>query len=115
MPEILWEDITEGLKAFRKVFQGRLTLQIMFVASNKSCAAAIAKAALEIAPDLIEINTPLRASPAKPLLPEDLAEVTGIFRRICGDKIQVRSVYEAKREKSKPFSQPLTERRRGKE
>ena len=115
MMEILWEDVMAGLKAFRKVFQGRLTLQIMFVASNKSCAAAIAKQALEIAPDLIEINTPLRISPAKPLSPEDLAEVAGIFRGICGDKIPARSVYEAKREKSKPFSQPLTERRRGKE
>jgi wyosine [tRNA(Phe)-imidazoG37] synthetase (radical SAM superfamily) len=115
MPEILWENIVRGLKAFRKIFRGRLILQIMFVASNKSCAEAIAKTAWEIAPDLIEINTPLRVSPVKPLSPEALTEVTAIFRRVCGEKIQVRSVYEAKREKSAPFCQPSTERRRGKE
>ena len=115
MPEILWEDIVEGLKAFRKVYQGHLTLQVMFVASNKACAAAIAKIAHQIGPEEVEINTPLRASPVKPLSLEDIEEITAIFRGICGAKIKVRSVYEAKREKSRPFCQPSTERRRGKE
>ena len=115
MPEILWEDIVEGLKAFRKVYQGHLTLQVMFVASNKALAADIAKIALEIGPNEIEINTPLRDSPVKPLSIEDIAAVTETFRRTCGDRIKVRSVYEAKRGKSRPFCQPSTERRRGKE
>ena len=115
MPEILWEDIVEGLKAFRKVFQGHLTLQVMFIASNKVCAAAIAKIAHQIGPDEVEINTPLRACAVKPLSVEDMAEITAIFRGICGAKIKVRNVYEAKREKSQPFCQPSTERRRGKE
>ena len=115
MSEILWEDIVEGLKAFRKVYQGHLTLQVMFVASNKACAAAIAKIAHQIGPDEVEINTPLRDSPVKPLSIEDIEEITAIFRGICGAKIKVRSVYESKREKSRPFCQPSTERRRGKE
>lgn len=115
MSEIRWEDIVGGLKAFRKVYRGHLTLQVMFVASNKSCAAAIAKIAHEIGPDEIEINTPLRACAVNPLSLEDLEEITAIFRGICGAKIKVRSVYEAKREKSLPFCQPSTERRRGKE
>ena len=115
MPEILWEEIVEGLKAFRKVYQGHLTLQVMFAASNKACAAAIAKIAHQIGPEEVEINTPLRASPVKPLSLEDIEEITAIFRGICGAKIKVRSVYEAKREKSQPFCQPSTERRRGKE
>ncbi len=115
MAEILWPDIVEGLKAFRKVYRGHLTLQIMFVASNKACAAAIAALALQIGPDEIEINTPLRVCAVKPLSLEAMEEITAIFRRICGDKIKVRSVYEEKREKSQPFCQPSTERRRGKE
>lgn len=115
MPEILWEDIVAGLKAFRKVFRGRLVLQVMFVASNKACAPELAKIAREIGPDEIELNTPLRTCAVKPLLLEDFSEITAIFRGICGAGIRVRSVYEAKREQSHPFCQPSTERRRGKE
>jgi wyosine [tRNA(Phe)-imidazoG37] synthetase (radical SAM superfamily) len=115
MPEIRWEDIVAGLKAFRKVYQGYLTLQVMFLASNKAIAAALAKIAHQIGPNEIEINTPLRACSVKPLSIEAMEEITAIFRGICGDKIKVRSVYEAKREKSLPFCQPSTERRRGKE
>jgi wyosine [tRNA(Phe)-imidazoG37] synthetase (radical SAM superfamily) len=115
MPEILWENIVGGLKAFRKIYQGHLTLQVMFIASNKACVAAIAKLAHEIDPDEVEVNTPLRTCAVKPLSIEAMEEVTAIFRGICGDKIKVRSVYEVKREKSRPFCQPSTERRRGKE
>jgi wyosine [tRNA(Phe)-imidazoG37] synthetase (radical SAM superfamily) len=115
MPEILWEDIVEGLKMFRKIYQKHLVLQVMFVASNKACAAAIAKIAHQIGPEEVEINTPLRASAVKPLSIEVIEEITAIFRGICGEQIKVRSVYEVKREASLPFCQPSTERRRGKE
>lgn len=115
MPEILWEDMVEGLKAFRKVFKGCLTLQVMFMASNKASAAAIAQIAHQIAPNEIEINTPLRACAVKPLSIEEIEEITAIFRGICGAESKVRSVYEVKREKIQPFCQPSTERRRGKE
>jgi len=115
MPEVLWENIVEGLKSFRKIYQGHLTLQVMFVASNKACAAAIAKIAHQIGPNEVEINTPLRVCAVKPLSIEEITEITAIFRGICGAGIKVRSVYEEKREKSRPFCQPSTERRRGKE
>lgn len=115
MPEIRLDDIVEGLKAFRKAYKGHLTLQVMFVASNKACAAAIAKIAHQIGPDEVEVNTPLRACAVKPLSIEDMEEIAAIFRGICGDGIKVRSVYEVKREKIQPFSQASTERRRGKE
>jgi wyosine [tRNA(Phe)-imidazoG37] synthetase (radical SAM superfamily) len=115
MPEIRWENMVEGLKAFRKVYKGYLTLQVMFVASNKACASALAKIARQIGPNEVEINTPLRACDVKPLSIEGLEEITAIFRGICGAGIKVRSVYEVKREKIQPFCQPSTERRRGKE
>lgn len=112
---ILWENILGGIKTFRKIFRGRLVLQIMFVRTNQALAAEIAQLARDIGPDEIEINTPLRLSPVKPLDPGPIEEITAIFRKVCGEKIPVRSVYEAKREKSQPFCQPSTERRRGKE
>lgn len=113
--DIVWEEIVAGLKAFRKIYRGHLTLQIMFVASNKANAEKIARTALAIGPDEIEINTPLRASPVKPLSPEAIGELTRIFRSICGATSKVRSVYEEKQEKSNPFCQQATQRRRGKE
>jgi len=112
---VVIENVIAGLKVFRKMYQGQLILQVMFLASNKANAEAIAKIALEIAPDLVEINTPLRACAVKPLSPEDLAPIAEVFHRVCGEKIPVRSVYEAKREKSRPFCQQSTDRRRGKE
>jgi wyosine [tRNA(Phe)-imidazoG37] synthetase (radical SAM superfamily) len=115
MAEIRWEDIVEGLKAFRSVYRGHLVLQVMFVPSNQANAPAMGKLAHEIGPDEIEINTPLRACAVKPLPIEDMERITAIFRGICGEKIKVRSVYEVQREKSKPFCEPSTERRRGKE
>jgi len=115
MPTISLVEIVDGLKAFRKVHRGQLTLQMMFTAKNIKDAPGIVSLAREIHPDEIEINTPLRACAVKPLLPEEIEAITGIFRNACGDKIKVRSVYEARREKSQPFCQSSTDRRRGKE
>ena len=114
-PGIFFEAIVSGLKVFRRIFDKHLTLQVMFVPGNKTEAEKIARLALEIHPDEIEINTPLRACSVQPLRPDELEEVTKIFRKVCGDQIKIRNVYEAKREKSRPFSEPSTERRRGKE
>jgi GTPase len=115
MPEILWEGMVKGLKEFQKVFKGYLALQVMFMESNKASAAALAEIAHQIAPNEIDINTPLRACAVKPLSIEEIQEITVIFRRICGSESKVRNVYEVKREKIQPFCQPSTERRRGKE
>lgn len=115
MPEVVFENIRRGLSDFRKIYKGQLAIQCMFTAANKADAPGIAAIALEIGPDEVEINTPLRVSPAKPLPPEDIAGIAAIFRKACGDQIKVRSVYEAKLEESQPFSRLATERRRGKE
>ncbi|HNX68981.1 MAG TPA: radical SAM protein [Candidatus Omnitrophota bacterium] len=115
MSEILWDEIVTGLKGFRKIFAKHLTLQIMFVAGNQADAEGIARLACEIGPDEIEINTPLRVCAVEPLRPEEIAGITETFRRICGTKSRIRSVYEEKREKSRPFCQRSTEKRRGKE
>ena len=115
MPEISLVEIVDALKAFRKLYHGHLTLQVMFVSSNKKDAAAIAALARGIHPDEIEVNTPLRACSVNPLPPDEIEEITRIFREVCGASVVVRSVYESKREKSRPFCQASTDRRRGKE
>ncbi|OQA56331.1 MAG: molybdenum cofactor biosynthesis protein A [Candidatus Omnitrophica bacterium ADurb.Bin277] len=108
------EKILEGIGSFRKVFAGKLAIQVMFVALNKGEAARIAERINVVAPDEIEVNTPLRASPAEPLSPVELGEITKIFRHICCG-IPVKSVYEAERAASAPFCPASTERRRGRE
>lgn len=115
MPEISWENVVAGLKTFQEFFKNRLTLQIMFVQANKEYASQIAKLVSEICPDEIEINTPLRACAVRPLDPDEIDEITRVFRSQCIKRIKIRSVYESKREKSKPLCQHSTERRRGKE
>ena len=110
-----WEGILTGLQSFRKIYKGHLTLQVMFVAGNRDYAEDIAKVALTICADEIEINTPLRASPVKPLSPEEIAKITAVFRGLCGTTAKIRSIYEEKREKSNPLCRESTERRRGKE
>lgn len=112
--DIVFEDILQGLISFGKLFKGKLELQIMFVKANKALAREIAKEAFRIEPDEIEINTPLRVCAVKPLEPEEIAEITDIFREVCVN-VPVKSVYEAERQKSNPFCQQSTERRRGKE
>ena len=115
MPDLSWESVLEGLKMFRRVYQGKLSLQVMFVKSNQKNALEIAQLAAEIRPDEVEINTPLRSCGVTPLSPLDLESITQIFCRICGETIKIRSVYEAKRQKSNPFCVKSTEKRRGKE
>lgn len=115
MPGIPVEKIMASLRSFREIYKGYLALQVMFVASNKDQAVALATWACDVMPDEVEINTPLRESAVKPLPPETITEITGVFRRICGGRTKVRNVYEVKREKSVPFDQEAMEKRRGKE
>jgi wyosine [tRNA(Phe)-imidazoG37] synthetase (radical SAM superfamily) len=112
---IVWEDILQGMKAFRKIYRGRFVLQVMFVGLNRTYAREMAKLALDIGPDETEINTPLRANPVGALASEPMDEITAIFREVCGDTLKIRSIYESNRKKSQPFCQASTERRRGKE
>lgn len=90
--EILFEDTIEGLKKFRKEFKGKFSLEVMFVPDNKDFSKKIAELARTVEPDEVQINTPLRSSPVKPLTPEELDEVKKDF-----GGMNVQSVYEAKK------------------
>jgi wyosine [tRNA(Phe)-imidazoG37] synthetase (radical SAM superfamily) len=108
-PLIKFSRILEGIEKFRKEFKKKFALQIMFVKENLSNAKEIAKLAKEIAPDEVQLNTPLRPSKVKPLSLRIMSEVKEYFKGL-----NVILVYEAEHKKVKPISSVSTLRRRGK-
>lgn len=105
---VLLADIIKGIKDFRKTFEGRLALQIMFVESNKAQAPQMAALAREINADEIQINTPLRPSAVKPLSEGEMAQIKKHF-----DGMNVRCVYDEERKAYQPFDDSSTEKRHG--
>lgn len=84
----------KGIKKFRDSFSGRLELQTMFIEKNKNYADELAKTALEIQPDKVYINTPLRHSPEIPLSEDQMKEIEGHFKGL-----DIFSVYDSKKYK----------------
>jgi len=90
--EISLSKIVAGLKKFRKEFDGKFAIEVMFIPENKNFSDEIAEFVGAIEPDEVQINTPLRKSPATPLTREELKKVEKSFHGI-----NYRSVYETKR------------------
>jgi len=107
---LLFGDIVEGIKLFRREFKGKLCLQIMFVEANKIFASEIAKVASSLSPDEVQIDTPLRPCTVEPLTPPQMASVKGHFANLEN----VVTVYEAPRPKVTPLNLSETLRRRPK-
>jgi wyosine [tRNA(Phe)-imidazoG37] synthetase (radical SAM superfamily) len=76
---LAWFRVVEGIHAFRQEFDGRLVLQMMFVAANRQRAAEMAALARSLNPDEVQLNTPLRPSPTPPLSRAAMAEVEAAF------------------------------------
>ncbi len=100
--------VVESIKDFRKKFQGKLALQVMFVEQNKHCAPQIARIAREISADEVQVNTPLRPSAMTPLAPEELKNILTHFRGLPAV-----SVYEAERKTVDPLDERATILRHG--
>lgn len=100
--------IIDGIKMFQQRYQGKLALQIMFIEANKDCAEKIADIARNIGADEIEINTPLRPSPVKPLSQNDLNFIKKSFYGL-----PAKTVYELERKTVKPFNERETIKRHG--
>lgn len=77
--DLNYDDILGGIKKFRKEFKGKLALQMMFIDLNKGYADEMADIAKEIKADEIQINTPLRYSPIKPLNENEIEKVERSF------------------------------------
>jgi wyosine [tRNA(Phe)-imidazoG37] synthetase (radical SAM superfamily) len=107
--KIRFAAVLKGMRQFRKEFQGRLALQIMFVRQNKYAAENLAKLARLIHPDEVQINTPRRPSPVRALSSRDIGEIKKHFRGM-----NVVSVYDKKGKKIRPISSKDTCFRRGK-
>lgn len=81
------EDIIEGLRAFRSEFGGEMWLEVMLVREiNESDTPLIARAAAEIEPDRIQLNTVVRL-PAEPVLPLGRDEMLRMLRLFKGAEL----------------------------
>ena len=118
--EIEFSNITTGIRQFRKGYNGKLALQIMFIEENKNKVAQLAYLVNYIKPDEVQINTPLRPCDVKPLSREEIFKIKEYFVDKCGvifggKKINIISVYDAKTQKEVyPISNNDTLKRRGK-
>jgi wyosine [tRNA(Phe)-imidazoG37] synthetase (radical SAM superfamily) len=90
--KISLSSVINGLEEFRKEFAGMFALEIMFVHENMQFSGEIAKIVRTIEPDEIQINTPLRPSPVRPLTPAELRKVQKSFRGM-----NFRTVYKAEK------------------
>ena len=108
---LLFSDILEGIKLFRREFKGKLCLEVMFIEANKIFAREIAQIARSLFPDEVQLNTPLRPCAVKPLTPSQMASIKADFASfIC----PVVTVYEAPKPEVKPLNLRETLRRRPK-
>ena len=104
------EEIIQAIKLFKKDYQGKLALQMMFVEANRSYAPEMARIAEKLSPDEVQINTPLRPCAVKPLTPEEITAIRQEFIGLSG----VITVYEALKPEVTPLNLEETLRRRPK-
>ena len=113
-PGIRIENILKAIKDFRKEFKKRLALQIMLIEENRADAEELARLSMEIVPDELQLNTPLRPGGTSPLSKEEMAGIKKRFNDIIGGKIKIVTVYD--REASKISSmdeEEILKRRKG--
>ena len=109
MKSIKLAGIISAIKKFKKSYKGKLALQIMFIKENEKHAGELARLAKEIAPDEVQINTPLRPCAVKPLSKDKINKIKKQFKGL-----NVVTVYGKKRKIVKPISKEETLKRRGK-
>jgi wyosine [tRNA(Phe)-imidazoG37] synthetase (radical SAM superfamily) len=101
-------EIVEAIELFRAAYKGKLALQIMFVEANRDAAGRLAAVASKLSPDEVQINTPLRPCPVKPLTAEEIAAIREEFHEFPN----VVTVYDAPRPEVTPLDIEETRRRR---
>jgi len=106
--EINFKKFLSGIRKFRREFKGKLALQIMFMKENKNFAKDLARLALEISPDEVQLNTPLRPCAIKPLTKNEMRSIKGCFK-----KMKVISVYDFESQEFVPFDKENTAKRHG--
>ncbi|MBF0479389.1 MAG: radical SAM protein [Candidatus Omnitrophica bacterium] len=107
-PSIKFNSFIQGIKDFRREFKNKLALQVMFTDVNKEHAEAVASICREIAPEEIQLNTPLRPSGVKPLEEGDMEKIKHIF-----SGLPVLMVYDVESLKFSPMDHKNTQLRHG--
>ncbi|MFH1855832.1 MAG: radical SAM protein [Candidatus Omnitrophota bacterium] len=99
-----------AIKAFRNKYKGKFALQVMFTPENKNAALEIARIAGEIKPDEVQLNTPLRLCPIKPLSFREMGKIKKCFKGL-----NIISVYDKKKKQIRAFNEKETLKRRGRQ
>jgi wyosine [tRNA(Phe)-imidazoG37] synthetase (radical SAM superfamily) len=102
--------IIEGIRLLKKTYKGKLAIQTMMTEDNKACATELAQLIRTLEPDEVQLNTPLRPNPLKPLSEAEMAEVKKPFVQLG---LNVLSVYEEEKKSYQPFDDEATEKRHG--
>jgi len=89
---ITFQKVINGIKSFRKKYNGKLALQMMFIKENKGYAPKMADLARKLKVNEVQINTPLRPCTVKPL---NKREINKIMKEFKG--LNVVSVYDKKK------------------
>ncbi len=105
---IKFDSFLKALKKFRQNYKGRFGLQIMFIPDNENKARDLVRLCREIKPDEIQINTPLRPCPIKPLSKSRISKIKQQFRGL-----NVTCVYESCPKKVIPLNPRCVRYRRG--
>lgn len=90
-PRLSAARMIEGLKRFRKVFPGRLWLEIMLVKGFNDSPAELGRmknVLASIAFDKVQLNTPVRPSPDGRVIPLTAAELARM-KNLLGDRCEV--------------------------
>jgi wyosine [tRNA(Phe)-imidazoG37] synthetase (radical SAM superfamily) len=107
---ITFKDTLEGIRKFKKSFKGKFAIQSMFLSNNINYINEMVQLVKNICPDEVQINTPLRICPVKPLNMKQLEQIEKKFKIIGLNTI---SVYTSKKPKTKPLDKmELIKRRR---
>ncbi|MEI7998540.1 MAG: radical SAM protein [Candidatus Omnitrophota bacterium] len=108
--DISFEKVLEGIKAFRKKYQGKLALQVMITPENFDKLESIAQVAQELQADEVQLNTPLRSCPVKPIDVEQMQKAKEFFINL-----PVTTVFDTHpKENIQPFDEKATVNRHGK-
>jgi wyosine [tRNA(Phe)-imidazoG37] synthetase (radical SAM superfamily) len=111
---IEFNSILSGIKEFRKIYAGKLALQIMFIEENKEKVNEYVYLSNYIKPDEVQINTPLRHCNIKPLTKGEIVKIRDHFI-LAGKGFNIVSVYDDKAPKRVvSVSNEDTLKRRGK-
>ena len=100
--------VIQGIVDFRSAFKGKLALQVMLVNENIESVEQIAQVARQVAPDEVQLNTPLRPSGARPVERQRLQWAKGFFK-----DMPVVSVYDAPSQEYTPMDERATMKRHG--